>query len=185
MKTVCNRLAAVGFVAYAPDLYRGQVTADVAEAERLAEALFEDLSRPRADVAAAGDFLAERASTGGQGLAVIGFSMGAFFALDLSVADPDRVHTVVIFYGTRPGDYGEAKAAYLGHFAATDPFEPSENVAALEAALGNAGRPATFHQYASTGHWFFEPDRPDAYDEAAASLAWERTLAFLRATLTF
>ena len=50
----------------------------------------------------------------------------------------------------------------------------------LEEALREAGRPATFYRYQGTGHWFFEPDRPDAYDAAAAGLAWERTLSFLR-----
>jgi carboxymethylenebutenolidase len=50
----------------------------------------------------------------------------------------------------------------------------------LAAALKDAGRLATFHQYAGTGHWFFEPDRADAYQPEAAALAWARTLAFLR-----
>ena len=53
------------------------------------------------------------------------------------------------------------------------------NVDVLEAALQRAGRPVTFYRYSGTGHWFFEPDRPQAYNQAAASLAWERTLAFL------
>jgi carboxymethylenebutenolidase len=183
-KTVCTRLAKAGFVAFAPDLYRGQVTDDISEAERLAGELFEDLERARADVTAAADFLAGRAGTDNGDLAIVGFSLGAFFALDLSVADP-RVRSVVVFYGTRPGDYGEAGAAYLGHFAETDPFEPPENIAELAAALEAAGRPATFHHYDGTSHWFFEPDRSDAYDEAAARLAWERTLAFLRGAFVF
>jgi carboxymethylenebutenolidase len=38
----------------------------------------------------------------------------------------------------------------------------------------------TFYRYPGVGHWFFEPDRPDAYDEAAAGLAWERTVEFLK-----
>ncbi len=68
----------------------------------------------------------------------------------------------------------------LGHFAENDPFEPSADVDALQAALRGAGRPAQFHRYPGTGHWFAEPDRTQAYDGAAATLAWQRTLAFLR-----
>jgi carboxymethylenebutenolidase len=37
----------------------------------------------------------------------------------------------------------------------------------------------TFHVYPGVGHWFFESDRPDAYDEAAAELAWQRTIGWL------
>ena len=53
---------------------------------------------------------------------------------------------------------------------------------ALKAALQSAGRTADFHIYPDTGHWFFEPDRTDAFNQAAASLAWDRTLAFLKAS---
>jgi carboxymethylenebutenolidase len=85
-----------------------------------------------------------------------------------------------LFYGTGDGDYSTSHASYLGHFAADDPFEPPANVDALEAALKAAGRPVTFYRYPGVGHWFFEPDRADAYDEAAAALAWQRTLSFLK-----
>ena len=47
-----------------------------------------------------------------------------------------------------------------------------------------AGRPVIFYRYSGTGHWFFEPDRSQAYNQAAASLAWDRTLAFLRRSST-
>ena len=77
-------------------------------------------------------------------------------------------------------DFSSSRAAYLGHFADNDEYEPQANVDALEEALRRAGRRVTFHRYAGTGHWFFEPDRPQAYNEVAAKLAWDRTLAFLQ-----
>ena len=50
----------------------------------------------------------------------------------------------------------------------------------LTDAIRQAGRPVAFYTYLGTGHWFFEPDRKDAYSQKAAELAWERTLAFLQ-----
>jgi carboxymethylenebutenolidase len=50
----------------------------------------------------------------------------------------------------------------------------------LAKSLKDAGRPVTFYTYPETGHWFFEPDRVQAYNAAAADLAWDRTLAFLK-----
>lgn len=178
IKGLCDRLAAAGFVAYAPDLYHGQVADTIAGAEALSGAL--DAGGARADVAAAIDFLYARAGRPAKGLAVIGFSLGVWFAMEASAADP-RIRAVVTFYGSAPGDYAASQAAYLGHFAGDDPYEPQEYVDETLASLQSAGRPVTFHSYPGTGHWFFEPDRADAYDAAAAELAWQRTLAFLQA----
>jgi carboxymethylenebutenolidase len=50
----------------------------------------------------------------------------------------------------------------------------------LEQALRRAGPPVSIHRYPGTGHWFFEPDRADAFNQPAAGLAWERTLNFLK-----
>ncbi len=180
IKKTCDRLASAGFVAFAPDLYHGKVTDQIAEAEALAQNLFGRIEKARADLATVVAFLKERAGSGTSGMAVIGFSLGAFFALDLSNNAPDVVRSVVIFYGTGPSDFSAAQADYLAHFAETDPFEPPESVEGLEQALRDAGRPATFHIYPGTGHWFFEPDRTDAYNAEAANLAWERSLAFLK-----
>ena len=177
MRAFCTRLANSGFVSFAPDLYHGAITDTIAGAEALSNGL--DAERARADIREAAGFLVQRAGPSGRGLAVIGFSLGAYFALDLSAADPERVRSVVVFYGTGPADYRRSRAAYLGHFAETDGYEPQSNVDGLEAALRDAGRPVTFHRYAGTGHWFFEPDREHAYQAAAARLSWDRTLAFL------
>jgi len=178
IKAFCTRLAESGFSAFAPDLYRGQLATTIPEAERLSNAL--EATEARKDITNAVDFLIQNATKGGRDLAVIGFSLGAYFALELSNSDPDHIHSVVVFYGTGYEEYDASRAEYLGHFAEADEFEPEANVNNLEALLRSAGRPVTFHRYPGTGHWFFEPDRTQAFNQAAASLAWKRTLAFLK-----
>lgn len=178
MKNFCTRLAESGFVAFAPDMFHGKVADNVADAEALARA--HDGKQAQADVADAAKFLIERADPSHRGIAVVGFSFGAYYALDLSVSDPKNIRSVVVFYGTGPTDFNGSKAAYLGHFAENDQFEPQSSVDELEAALRGAGRPAEIHRYPGTGHWFFEPDRTDAFNQAAASLAWDRTVEFLK-----
>jgi len=177
-KSFCSRLARSGFVAFAPDLYHGKVTDTIAGAEELRDAL--DADRAKTEIVQAAQFMVERTAPKENGLAVIGFSLGAYFALDLSVTHPQLVNSVVVFYGTGPRDFSSSKASYLGHFAASDQFEPQSEVDALEEALRSAGRPADFYKYPGTGHWFFEPDRKDAYNEAEANLAWDRTIKFLK-----
>jgi len=181
IKTFCARLAIEGgFTAFAPDLYNGKVADTIPGAEALGQALDEKHLQTEAEIAEAVLFLNERVGPSARGLCVIGFSMGAYYALNLSASDPEHIRSVVIFYGTGPADFTTSKASYLGHFAENDQFEPPSNVNGLEASLKSAGRPVTFHHYPGTGHWFFEPDRLDAYNAPAASLAWDLTLAFLK-----
>ena len=184
MKAFCTQLAESGFVAFAPDLYHGKVADNIADAEALGKALDANHLQAKAEIADATMFLNERVGQADRGLAVIGFSLGAYYALDLAAADPEHIRSVVIFYGTGGGDYSTSRAAYLGHFAEKDEFEPQSNVDDLEESLRRAGRSVTFYWYPGTGHWFFEPDRSQAYNQAAASLAWDRTLAFLRRSFT-
>ncbi len=178
IKAFCTRLALEGFTAFAPDLYHGLAADTIPGAEALAKALNSNYHQSRVDIADAVQFLNERAGQGGRGLDVIGFSLGANYALDLA-ADTETLRSVVLFYGTGGGDFSGSRAAYLGHFAEKDEYEPQSEVDGLEETLKRAGRPVTFYRYSGAGHWFFEPDRP-AYDPAAAGLAWERTLAFLK-----
>lgn len=180
MKALCTRLAEDGFVAFAPDLYHGQVADTIAGAEALGSALDSNYLQAKAEIVEAAKFLGERAGQSGNSLAVVSFSLGVYYALDLAAAHPDYVHSVVIFYGSGGSEFSGSRAAYLGHFAEKDVYVPQSEVDALEESLRRAGRPVTFYQYPGTGHWFFEPDRLEAYNQAAASLAWDRTLAFLQ-----
>jgi carboxymethylenebutenolidase len=179
IRNFCRRLAENGFTVFAPDLYHGRMADTIPEAEKLGSELDGNFNQAREEVARAAAFLEKKSSRGKHGLAVIGFSMGAFYALDLAASRPECIQSVVLFYGTGGMDFSNARADFLGHFAENDPYEPAANVTALEAFLVKAGCRVTFHTYPGTGHWFFEPDRPTAYDQAAADLAWERTLLFL------
>ena len=183
IKALCTRLADSGFAVFAPDLYHGKVAKTIPEAEVLGNALDTNYQQAKIEVADAARFLSARAGQENSGLAVVGLSMGGFYALNLAATDPVTFRSVVLFYGTdgtMGTDFSKSKAEYLGHFAENDPYETQANVDDLEKRLKSAGRPVTFHRYKGTSHWFFEPDRTDAYNATAASLAWDRTLAFLK-----
>jgi len=187
IKAFCTRLAESGLVAFAPDLYHGKVADTIPGAEALGGALDANHLQAKAELTEAVKYLGERTGQADGGLAVVGFSLGAYYGLDLSAVDPEHIRSVTIFYGTQGdffSDFSRSQAAYLGHFAENDQFEPKANVDALAKVLTGAGRPVTFHNYPGTGHWFFEPDRLQAYNSAAASLAWDRTLAFLKGSFT-
>ncbi len=184
IKAFCTRLAEAGFVVFAPDLYHGRVASTIPDAEALVNALDANHLQAKAEILDATRFLLEQVEQPGRGTAVIGFSLGAYYALNLAAADPEHIQSVILFYGVGDADFSRSNAAYLGHFAENDAYESLENVEWLQESLKNAGRPATFHTYPGTGHWFFEPDRADAYNQAAADLAWERTLAFLKRSVT-
>jgi carboxymethylenebutenolidase len=181
MRVFCQRLADEGYSVFAPDLYAGKVATTIAEAEELVQTLNTNDEPARKQIQDAARFLSiTRAS--GEPLAIIGFSLGAYFALDLAATWPELVRSVTLFYGTGGGDLSASSASFLGHFAGNDPYEPNEGVDALEDTLRNLGRTVTFHHYPEVGHWFCEPDRSDAYNPIAAALAWQRTLDFLRQT---
>ena len=183
IKAFCKRLAQAGFVAFAPDLYHGKVADNIADAATVSKAVEAKFLQTRAEVAEAVLFLNDRADPADRGLAVVGFSMGAYYAVDLA-ADPEHIRSVVLFYGTGDADLRNSQAAFLGHFAENDQYEPQSNVDAMEKYLKRIGRPATFYRYSGTARWFFEPDRVQEFNPAAASLAWDRTLAFLKRSST-
>ena len=185
-KDVCDRLAAAGFLAFAPDLYRGATASTRDDAKKLMSKL--DQKAAFEDITIALNGIQTRPAVRGKRLGVIGMSLGAFQALELVQELPGDIAAIVLFYGTREGDYDQTKlskteAAFLGHFAETDEFESTASVQALEKLLHTLGKDVTFHSYPGTGHWFFESDVPDAFDPSAAEIAWTRTVAFLRSTL--
>jgi carboxymethylenebutenolidase len=180
-KGLCDRLADHGFVALAPDLNGGRTTRDPEVAKTLLA---------NADMNATLDLvrsslltLRGMPATPDAPVGVLGFSMGASWALWLAGRMPELVDATAVFYGSQSIDMAPARSAFLGHFAETDPWVGDDELTLLESELHVLDKDVTFHRYPGTGHWFFESDQP-AYDEAAAELAWDRTLAFFRRHLT-
>lgn len=178
---LCDRLAGAGFAVSAPDLYNGKVARTIPEAEKAIKSLDQNYARMAA--LSAVDRLHSMRGVRPGPIGVIGFSMGAAWSLVLSEARPETVGAVVLFYGTNEVDFWQARAAYLGHFAERDEWEPLAGVRQMESEMKTAGRESTYHFYPGTGHWFFEDDRPEAYNAQAAELAWTRTIEFLKTQL--
>ena len=143
MKAFCTKLAGSGFVVFAPDLYHGKVADNISDAETLGKALDTNYLQAKADIADATMFLNERVGQADRGLAVIGFSLGAYYALDLAAADPEHIRSVVIFYGTGRGDYSnsrlrqtcEQKSPFFSRFSVGIPYSTEQGILKREQGI--------------------------------------------------
>jgi carboxymethylenebutenolidase len=181
IKDVADRFAAAGYVALAPDLYRGKHTTHPDEAQRLLMALH--IADTATMLRGAAEYLRGHAAVTPRKVGVLGFCMGGQLALFAATAHPDVIDAVVDFYGifnpAVPVDLSRLQAPVLAHFGTRDPWIPREKADALMAEVAAAGVPHEVHHY-DAGHAFFNDARPEAYDAAAAGAAWETTLGFLR-----
>jgi carboxymethylenebutenolidase len=183
IKEVCDRFAAEGFSALAPDLYHGETTKEPDEARKLLLAL--DLERAARDMAGAVDFLTGHDAVRGRGVGVVGFCMGGGLALWLATLRPDEVRAVVPYYGVIPWeaaqpDWQRLAAAVQGHYGENDSSASPDHVRTLEDQLRQVGADVEMFIYPNAGHAFFNDTRPEAFNEDAARQAWIRTLEFLR-----
>jgi carboxymethylenebutenolidase len=180
IKGVAQRLAASGYRALVPDLYRGQVGLDAKEAEHLMGNLnFGDAAGQ--DVRGAVQYLKKTSGRVG----ITGFCMGGALTLLAAVHVPEA-DAAVVWYGCPPLEYIDAskiKVPILGHFATEDAFFPIAQVDGLEQKLEAAGVSYTFHRYhaqhAFANETMVNPPIPVKYDANAAETAWKRTLEFL------
>ena len=178
---VCDRLAAAGFVALAPDLYDGRTATTVDEAEALMQA--SDRGRMGAIALAALGRLRQNPAVTGPVDRYRRLFDGCKLGAQVERAAARGRRGGRDFYGISEMDWSVSRAAFQGHFAEHDQFESLDDVHAMEEAIRAAGREVEFYVYPGASHWFFEADRPEAYDAEAARVAWERTKAFLQRTL--
>jgi carboxymethylenebutenolidase len=181
IKNVCDRFAAAGYAALAPDLYHGQVATEPDGAGKLFMAL--NIAQAEKDLRGAAVYLAQHSSTAKLG--VVGFCMGGQLALFAGCTNPS-IGAVVNFYGIHPNvkpDYSRLSGPVLGLFAERDQFVTPATAREVEAAIRKAGKAVETHIYPGVDHAFFNDERADAYHQASAEDAWRRTLAHFQATL--
>lgn len=178
---LCDRLAGQGFVALAPDLYHGATANTIEEAKKLRSKLKQEIATQ--EILQAVEVLGTECQEREAGIGVVGFSLGGYYGLWLADQTPSPVIAAVIFYGTRNGNYAKSRSAFQFHYAETDEYVAVSAINKLQKTLKLSGKETEFYTYPGTTHWFFESDRPQAYQRDAAETAWNRTVHFLRKNL--
>jgi carboxymethylenebutenolidase len=181
IEDIARRLALAGYVAFAPDALHplGGYPGD----EDRARALFPklDQAKTREDFVAAATALKTLPGTNGK-VGVVGFCYGGGIANLLATRLPDLA-AAVPFYGAAPApaDVPRIRAEVLVHHAGND-ARLLEAWPGYEAALKSAGIRHEGYVYPGVEHGFHNDTTP-RYDDAAARLAWQRTLALFDRTL--
>ena len=174
IKDIANRYADEGFVAIAPDLYRGRIAKDAGEASQMMHDLTNDdgLDTIKNSIEAAS--LAYDISHFG----ITGYCMGGSFAL-LAACELEGLSGAAPFYGDIPGDDVLQKLSTPTVFISgtRDGWITPEKVAQLEDAAERFELPVHSVKY-DADHAFFNNTRPEVYNETAAKDAWALVVGF-------
>ena len=178
---VARRVAVAGFTALAPDGLSplGGYPGNDREGRKMQRSL--DKGKLLEDFIAAYEFLNADATSNGK-VGAVGFCYGGGVCNAMAVRLPGLAASVP-FYGRQPqtDDVAKIKAPLLLHYAGLD-ARINEGWPAYEAALKEHGKDYTAHLYDNVNHGFHNDTTP-RYDQAAAELAWSRTIAFFKEKL--
>jgi carboxymethylenebutenolidase len=181
IRDVCDRFAAEGFLALAPDLFHGETTDQPDEAEQKMMAL--NMDEAEKEMRGAVNHLLTQPKCNGQ-VGSVGFCLGGGLSVWAATVN-DKVGAVSTFYYVMPHgkpDFSALEGTPVqGHFGTGDDFVSVDKAKALEAELNQAGAEAAFEFYEGAGHAFFnDSDRLGTYDEGHAKQAWGRTVDFFK-----
>jgi carboxymethylenebutenolidase len=188
VKARVESLADAGFTALAPALLGGPQPVDASEAaQALADA---DADATAAMILSSVVALRAHANDPDAPVGVLGYSMGASWALWLATRLPDSIAAVVADYGVQSIDFTDLVAPVLCHFADSDPLVSDDDVVEMQSQLLLLEKSIEVHHHQGTRHFFAEEGVPmlDAggntgerthVEAAAADAAWIRTVGFL------
>ncbi|MGE0434026.1 MAG: dienelactone hydrolase family protein [Planctomycetota bacterium] len=182
----CRMLAALGYVAFAVDMYgEGKLGENPEEAGKLATGVFSDMANAKARFTVAHEWLKNNEMCDADHIAAIGYCFGGGIVLAMARAGED-LDGVVSFHGMlateTPAKAGEVKAHVLVCHGADDQFVPAEQVEAFKKEMSDAGVDMKFIAYPDSTHAFTNPEAtakgkefgiPVAYNEAADKKSWE------------
>jgi carboxymethylenebutenolidase len=179
MREICDRFAAEGYVALAPDLFHGETTDQPDEAQQKMMAL--NIAEAEKEMRGAVDFVAEHPKCNGQ-IGAVGFCLGGGLAIWAATAN-DKVGAAVTYYYVMPHgkpDFEKlAGTPVMGHFGTADDYISRDDAEALATEMSDAGADVQFHYYEGAGHAFAgEHNRIGTHDPEHAKAAWDRTLEF-------
>lgn len=183
VKEQAQKFAQQGYVALAPDLYRGKSATTPDEAHELMRGMPQD--RAVRDLVAAFDYLASRPDVNKAKIGSVGWCMGGGLSLQLAIHEP-KLAACAVNYGAMPTDAADIQkiqAPVLGNFGAEDHGIPPDAVHAFEKAMKAAGKTIDVKIYDGAGHAFENPNNKQGYRSDAAADAWARMLGFFGQTL--
>ncbi len=182
IEDVARRAALAGFVALAPDALStaGGTPTDETQMRELFGKL--DAVQTRSNFVKGVEYLKNHSASTGK-VGCMGFCWGGAMANQLAVNSPD-MKAAVAFYGRQPdvADVPKIKGAVQLHYGSMDE-RINAGIPAYEEALKKANVPYELYVYEGAQHAFHNDTAPTRYNEAAAKLAWERTVAFLKGKL--
>ncbi len=192
VKSTVEALADQGFTALAPALLPGDACVEATEAvERLARS---DVDATAGLIVSSVAALRANSVDPAAPVGVLGYSMGASWALWVATRQPDSLAAVVAYYGLQDIDFADLRAPVLCHFAERDPLVPADAAAEMQSFLRLADKSVEVQRHAGTRHFFAETgvpvidvdgetgERTDA-EELASISAWTRTVEFLHENL--
>lgn len=181
IKAVTDRYAGEGYTVLAVDLF-GRVATTPDTAMVLYQTAMKDVPAGEANLAAAIAYLKGQGATK---IGSVGYCFGGHWSLRTGLVGGADLKAVVMYYGAPITDrtqLARLRAPVLGLFGGLDKGIPVDSVRAMETQMKSMGRPVTINVYADANHAFANPSG-QAYNAAAATDAWEKTLAFFRTNL--
>jgi carboxymethylenebutenolidase len=179
VRAMADRLAGLGYIVLAVDLYGGESAASPAEARELMLRVVENPETASENIRQAYQFLRETA--GAPRIASLGWCFGGGWSLNTALLFPDELDAAVIYYGQVTDNEEKLQpldVPILGIFAAEDTGIPIASVRGFEQALQKLRKNYDIQIYPGVGHAFANPTGNN-YNAEAADKAWEQTAAFL------
>ncbi|MDG6908238.1 MAG: dienelactone hydrolase family protein [Nitrososphaerota archaeon] len=185
IKDVADRYASQGYVALAPDIYRGKVANDPDTAMKLSSSVSTQASAEM--IGQALDYLKRSDFTIQNKIGITGFCFGGTHAFNFACVAGNGIAAAVPYYATRlPSDelLSRISIPLLLIYGDEDRAVSKDQARKLESTLKTLGKNAELLLYPGCPHAFFNDQNPQNYRPAAARDAWQKTLAFFRTHLS-